>query len=473
MKKFNVRRGNFMKSKNSTTNMMYNLLIALIPIIIFTTYKNGIYPAIKGYGNLYSVFRPLIFASLPSLFCLLTEYLYFAFIKHEKKSIYYLFSESYAIIPGVLLGLIIPLGTPLWLLIIGSIIASLSKMLMGGLGKNKLNPALTGSLFITIIFASLTSGYLNAYELDTISSATPLSNMTASSYTITYNNLVSPYGNLWNFFFGNIPGAVGETCSLLCLVAFIYLVITKVIKWRIPVSYIGTITIISLIICLIKNVGPWFILFNLLSGGLLFGAVFMATDPVTTPIGHLGQIISGIIMGILTMFIRYLTPLPEGVLISILIVNVLTILINYLNIKLYSKKIVTIIILTFTIIAAIISSFVIASKITTKPLDDTYQIISKNKTGIITTYEVSGRGYSGNNSLKLKIIFTGNDISNIEILKSHETYTKIIYDNNYLEKIISSQDNLNNLDTISGCTYTSKYLKEIISKTKEDYFKSK
>ena len=449
MKEFKVRSGNFLKSSNSTSNMMYTILVVLIPFIIFSIYKNGIYPIIKGYGNLYLVFKPLIFASVASLFCIVTEYLYY-YIKKDKRSFYKLFSESYAIIPGIFLSLIIPINTPIWLVIIGSIIASLSKVLMGGLGKNKLNPALVGSLFITVIFSSLTGGYLNPYEVDVVSSATPLTNMTASGYLVTYDNLVKPYGSLFNFLFGNIPGAIGETCSLLCIIAFIYLIYKKIIKWRIPTSYIGSVTIISIIICLTKGIGIWFILFNILSGGLLFGAVFMATDPVTTPITRRGQVISGILMGIITMGIRYLTPLPEGVLISILIVNIITIFINKLSVKLYDKKNIGNIILIGIILLCIISSFVIGKNIITKPLDDTYEILSK---------------------IKLKIIFTNNNISNIEVISSHETYTNMIYSNDYLNKIINNQNNLDNLDTISGCTYTSKYLKEIVEKTKEDYNK--
>lgn len=470
MKNFKVRKGNFIKSNNSTTNMMYNILIVLVPFIIFATYKNGIYPVIKGYGNLYLVFKPLIFVAISSLVGLLVEYLYYL-IKKDKKSIYFLFSQSYAIIPGVFLSLIIPINTPIWLIILGSTIASLSKMLMGGFSKNKLNPALVGALFITIIFSSLTGGYLNPYEVDTISSATPLANMTASGYVITYDNLVKPYGTLLNFFFGNIPGAIGETSSLLCLVAFAYLTYKKIIKWRIPCSYIGTITIISLIICLTKDIGLWFILFNILSGGLLFGAVFMATDPVTSPLSHRGQIIGGIILGTITMVIRYLTPLPEGVLISILIFNIITIVINYLTTKLNNKKIIQNIILILIIILSMLSSTIIENNITNKNLDDTYKIISKIKEKNITTYEVSGRGYAGNGSIKLKIIFTDDNITSIDIIKSNETYIEKIYSNDYLNKIINNQNNLDNLDTISGCTYTSKYLKEIIKKTEEDYYK--
>ncbi len=468
MKKFKTREGNFMKSKNSTSNMMYTVLIVLVPFIIFGTFKNGIYPAVKGYGNIYTVFKPLLYIIIPALVCLLVEYLYYL-IKKDKKSFSELFGKSYAVLPGVFLGLITSINTPLWLLILGAVIASISKMIFGGLGKNKLNPALVGALFVTVIFSSFLGGYLNPYEADVISSATPLSNMTASSYLVTYDNLVSPYGSLLTFFFGNMPGAIGETCSFLCIVALIYLIYAKVIKWRVPISYLLSVALISLIICITKDIGLWFVLFNLLSGGLLFGAVFMATDPVTSPMSHTGQVIGGILLGILTMAIRYLTKLPEGVLVSILIYNVITIFLNKLTIKMYGKRVLNTSLIIGVALLCLLSSFVIGKNIITKEPDDTYKIISKEKIGNNTVYEVSGRGYAGNNSIKLKITFTGNDVTNIEVLSNHETYMGMIYDNDYLDKIMDNQNNLDNLDTISGCTYTSKYLKEIVEKTKNDY----
>ena len=195
----------------------------------------------------------------------------------------------------------------------------------------------------------------------------------------------------------------------------------------------------------------------------------MATDPVTSPMSHTGGVIGGIILGILTMSIRYLTKLPEGVLVSILIYNVLTIFINKLTIKMYGKKSLKISLVVITSILCVLSSFVISKNIITKEPDDTYKIISKQKVATGAVYEVSGRGYAGNNSIKLKITFTGNDVTGIEVLSSHETYIGMIYDEKYLDKIIYNQNNLDNLDTISGCTYTSKYLKEIVEKTKQDY----
>ena len=470
MKKFNVRKTTFIKSNNHTSIIMNDILIVLIPFIIFATYKNGILPIIKGYGNLYDAFKVPLYTVISLLVGLFTEYIYYLII-NKKKDLYTLTYDHFAIIPGIFLVLVIPINTTLYLLVFGSFISSLSKVLLGGFGKNIFNPALVGSLFITLIFASYTGGYLNSYEVDTISSATPLSNMTASSYVITYDNLVKPYGTLLNFFFGNIPGSIGETSSILSLVAFIYLFTRKSIKWRIPVSYILTVMLISLYLCLTKDIGLWFILFNILSGGLLFGAVLMATDPVTTPVTYKGQVLGGIILGTITMGIRYLTPLPEGVLISILVLNLLTIIINYLSIIFYNKKIYQILSYIFIIILPIITTYYISINITNKPLDDTFSIISKDTNNNITTYIVLGKGYAGKNSIKLKIVFTNNNITNIEIIKSNETYTNMIYDNNYLDKIVNNQNNLDNLDSISGCTYTSKYLKEIVEKTKNDYYR--
>ena len=165
MREFKVKNGNYLKDKNNTSTMMYTILIILSFFILFSTYKNGIYPVIKGYGNLYLIFKPLIFAIVSSVVGIITEYLYYL-IRRNKKNFYKLFNEEYAIIPGVFLSLIISINTPIYLLILGSIIASLSKVLTGGFGKNKLNPALVGSLFITIIFSSLVGGYLNPYEVD-------------------------------------------------------------------------------------------------------------------------------------------------------------------------------------------------------------------------------------------------------------------------------------------------------------------
>lgn len=471
MREFKVKKGNYIKSPNSTRKMMYHLILSLVPIMIFSFYKNGILPIIKGSGELLDIFKPLALIIVPTIFCLLTEYIYYI-IKKDKKTFVYLVEESFAIIPGIFIGLIIPLNTPLWLVIIASVIASLSKMLFGGLGKNKLNPALCGAIII-IIFASsyigTQGGYLNAYEVDAISGATPLANFSAVSYAGTYQEIVEPYGSLWSFFFGNIPGAMGETSAFLCVAAFIYLVVNKVIKWRIPVCYVGTVFVMSLIIGLTNNMGLWYPMFCILSGSLLFGAVFMTTDPVTTPITKHSQVLGGIILGILTVSIRYLTNYPEGVLISILIFNVLTILINKLSIKFNFNKLYNILSIIVVVIVALILTVVISNKVDYNPnanTDPNFKVTNTEKVGNTKIYYVTSRGFTGKTSIKSKITMQNNNITNLEIVSNKESYYKLIEDSNFLEKIVKNQNNLQAVDAVSGATYTSNYLKEIIEKIK-------
>jgi len=472
MKEFKVRKGNYIKSPDNTKNMMNYVLIALVPIIIFSFYKNGILPLIRGTGNIIELFKPFLLVIIPTAVCLLTEYIFYI-IKKEKKNIKYLINESFAILPGVFLGLIIPLNTPIWLLVISAIVASMSKMIFGGLGKNILNPALVGGLFI-IIFASSyiggCGGYLNSYEVDAISGATPLANFSALSYAGTYEEVVSPYGSMWSFFFGSIPGAIGETSALLCIMAFIYLLANKVIKWRIPVCYVTTVFIISALIGFSNNMGLWYPVFCVLSGSLLFGAVFMVTDPVTSPITRHGQILGGILLGILTVGIRYLTSYPEGVLISILIFNIITIFINKLSIKFGNNKIYKILSFSLLIIIAAILTIVISNKIDYAPnsnIDPNFQVTNTEKQGSTTIYYVTSRGYTGKTSIKSKITMENNNIINLEIISNKESYYNLIKETNYIEEIVTNQNSLDNVEAVSGATYTSNYLKDIIIKIKE------
>lgn len=471
MRTFKVKKGNFIKSNNNTRKMMYHVVISLIPIILFSFYKNGILPIIKGSGQLLDIFKPLMLIIVPMLVCLLVEYIYFI-IKKEKKSLLYLIEESFAFLPGLFIGLIIPLNTPIWLVALSAFIASISKMIFGGLGKNKLNPALTGAIII-IVFASAyvgtRGGYLNSYEMDAISGATPLANFSAISYAGTYEEIVGPYGSLWSFFFGNIPGAIGETSAFLCIVAFIYLTVNKVIKWRIPVCYVVTVFIMSAIIGFSNNMGLWYPLFCVLSGSVLFGSIFMATDPVTSPITKHSQVLGGILLGILTIGIRYLTNYPEGVLISILIFNILTIGINKLSIKFCFNKIYEILSIVSVVVIALILSLVISNKVDYNPnsnVDPNFQVTDTEVFGNKTIYYVTSRGFTGKTSIKSKITMQNNNIINLEIVSNKESYYNLIEDSNFLENIVTNQNNLDSVEAVSGATYTSNYLKEIIEKIK-------
>lgn len=464
--------GPYIKNKNSTNKIMSHLIIALLPIILFSFYKNGIIPFIHNKTDILSMIYPLIFILIGTLSTVLFEGLYVKFILKEKDLKNYL-ANSYSFIPGLFLSLILPINTPISILVLGAFVSSIiGKMLFGGFGNNVFNPALIGRLFIISTYAIVITnngGYLNSYEIDTISSATPLSNASMIEGIGTYETLVAPYGNLSDFFIGTIPGALGETSALLCILAFLYLTITKTIKWRIPVFYIGTVFVMTLLIAISNGLGIWYPLFQILSGGLLFGAIFMATDPVTSPTTPIGQVIYGLLLGILTVVFRYLTPYPEGVLTSILTMNMLVFIIDKIGLKGrldYKKIMLPFIILSILILVIPIGISSKYNKIE-KVKDPNYNIISSERVGNNVTYVVTQKGYVGN--IKAEIIINNSKILSIEILEQNESFYQKIIDTDYIDKLLKEQNNIEDVDTISGVTVTSNALKKMVINTLEDY----
>ena len=245
--KFKTEIGPYVKTDNNTNKMMKKLLIALSPIIAFGLFKNIIMVYYYTGESLISLLNPLYMIIVGILTSLITEYLYIRFIlkNNHKESLKDLYT-SYAIIPGLLLSLVLPLNTPIWIVFFGAFCATLiGKMLFGGFGKNIFNPALIGYLLVSAAYSSKLGSYLNIYELDTIGGATPLANLASLNYISSYNNIVGHYGNLFNFFTGTIPGMIGEVSKVLIILAFIFLTVTKTIKWRIPVFYVSTVFIIN------------------------------------------------------------------------------------------------------------------------------------------------------------------------------------------------------------------------------------
>ena len=234
--------GPYLRTNNDTKKIMNNVILALIPIIIFAIYKNGYIPFSHNKIIFIEMFRPLLNIFVGVITSFVIEFIYYKLIKRNNN-----YKYSYSIFPGLFLALILPLKTPIYIIAIGSFVATLSKLLFGGFGKNKLNPALVGYVFIFVFFSSIfsTNNYFNTYEIDTISSSTPLTNASMISDIGSYEKLVKPYGNLMNFFIGTIPGSMAETSAVLCLLAFLYLTLTKTIKWRIPVFYISTVFLIT------------------------------------------------------------------------------------------------------------------------------------------------------------------------------------------------------------------------------------
>lgn len=471
---FEVENGPFLKSKNKTSKMMLHLFIALLPIIIFSFYKNGIIPYQKGLTDIKGLLLPLMVIILPTLTSFLTEILY-ATIFLKKDGLDYV-KNSFSIFPGLFLGLIMPLNTPFSMLILGAFIATfIGKIIFGGFGNNVFNPALIGRLFIITAYSATLGGYIyhNAYELDTIASSTPLSNAGVISGIGSYQTLVKPYGNLMNFFIGTITGAVGETSALLCLVAFLYLTITKTIKWRIPVFYISTVFIMSFIIGAFNDLERTYSLFQILSGGLMFGAVFMATDPVTSPTTFIGQVLYGISLGILTVVFRNLTPYPEGVLTSILTMNMLVFIIDSIGVKSrFNKKYAVPFFVILITLSLTLSCYIgLRYKNVSTDVDNDFQIYSKTIDGDTVTYMAGEKGYSS--ILKAKIIIKNNKVTDMVVLEQNDSYYSKVENENYINSLIKNQESLDNLDTIAGCTFTSNGLKKMLINTLNDYKNNK
>ncbi len=235
--------------------------------------------------------------------------------------------DGSAVVTGLLLALTLPPTIPLWMVVIGAIFAvGIVKEAFGGLGYNIFNPALGGRAFMTAAFSvEMTTWVLPmGFGADAVTSATPL-----SERFIWEADKLSLY---WEMFMGNTTGSIGETSVLLILIGGLSLIALRIIDWRTPAAYIGTVALLTFVL-------GQDAIFHVLVGGLMLGAFFMATDYVTTPLTHKGRIVFSIGAGVLTVIIRLFGGLPEGVAFSILSMNALTPLIDkYIKVKPYGLK---------------------------------------------------------------------------------------------------------------------------------------
>jgi electron transport complex protein RnfD len=270
-------------------SMMYGVVLSLIPAIIAGVWVFGS--------------SALILIVVTTVAAMVFEA---AWLKLRGKTI--TIDDGSAIITGLLLALNLPPSFPLWMAVIGAFIAIIiGKQIYGGLGRNPFNPALVGRVFLVIAFPV----HMTTWILDGVTTATPLG-------LAKFEGIFTSYSDL---FFGCIGGCIGETSALAILIGGLYLIYKQYIDWRIPVGYIGTVAVLSAVF----GQDP---LFHVLSGGLLLGAFFMATDLVTTPITKRGKWIFAIGAGVIVVIIRLFGGYPEGVSFSILIMNAVTPLIN-------------------------------------------------------------------------------------------------------------------------------------------------
>ena len=316
---------------HGTGIMMRDFLIGLLPVILFAWYKNGILVYSQGNINFIEMLWPLFFVIIGGLSSVIMEAIFFYFSDKEARTLKGLMKKlktSYGIIPGVILALMLPLYTPIWVLLFGCFVANIvGKMFFGGFGYNIFNPALLG--YATIKFGLMgaineAGGYFNVSELliDSYAGATPLATLQGLE-TLTYSAVVAPYGNLWDFFFGLTPGGLGETGFAVMIISYIWLSARKVIKWQTPLLFVGTVFVLSWLVGILNGVsGLWFPAYSIFTGGVMFGAVFMITEPVTTPKNPLGKTIFVLFLAALTILFRFVGSLPEGVGTSIIVMNI-------------------------------------------------------------------------------------------------------------------------------------------------------
>ena len=291
-------------SDSSERRIMLDLIIALIPAAIAGIIIFGL--------------KALIIIVTCIASAVVAEYLFNAVTKRQQT-----IGDLTAIVTGLLLALNLSTNVELWQCLVGSAFAIIVvKCLFGGLGHNLINPAIGGRVFMIIAFSSVAGGTLPTglkAGLDVVSGATPLEVLGKGS---------SELPSIIDMLIGARGGAIGETCIIALVAGFIYLLVRKVIRWETPIIFIATVFIFSLI-----KGGAEFALYEILSGGLFLGAIFMATDYVTTPVTRSGRMIFALGCGIITCIIRFFCSLPEGVSFSILTMNILTPFIEMLTAK--------------------------------------------------------------------------------------------------------------------------------------------
>ncbi len=280
-------RGNF-----RTNRIMLDVVLALLPALAVGIWQFG--------------YRALVVTLICIAAALASEYAYSRLTRGRNTV-----ADLSAVVTGLLLAMTLPASVPYWQAALGSVFAIVAvKGLCGGLGQNIFNPALAARAFLMLIFPL---GLTRYAAVDGVSSATPLHHMVMPGL---------PEESLLDMLLGNCPGSIGEISALALLIGGIYLVCRKVISVRIPAAYLGTVGVLTLIFHKTGQPVDW-MLYSLLSGGVMLGAIFMATDYATSPATPVGQLVYGVGCGVLTVIFRYFGLFPEGVTYAILLMNAL------------------------------------------------------------------------------------------------------------------------------------------------------
>lgn len=291
------------RAVDDTRGAMLDVIIAMLPALGFAIFNFGL--------------RALMQVVISVVGCVVFEALY-RFLTKKRQTV----GDLSAAVTGMLIAFVCPVTVPFWMLLVGDFFAIfIVKQLYGGLGKNFVNPALAARAFLFSWAGQMSTWVVSGSQnslfggVDAATAATPMSYLHTGDLT----GLLQNY-KIEQLFVGTIGGSLGETSALCLLCGFVYLLARKVISWHIPVCYVGTVAILTFLFPRGNDPVTW-MLANIFSGGLMLGAIFMATDYVTSPISILGRVIFGVGCGLITVAIRYFGAYPEGVCYSILCMN--------------------------------------------------------------------------------------------------------------------------------------------------------
>lgn len=311
----------------STKSLMRDVVIALLPAVIVSVVFYGL--------------GEIVVLGTSVVSCILVEYLITKFLLKKPSTV----CDYSAVVTGILLALNLPYTTPWWVVFIGALFAvGVVKMTFGGLGQNIFNPAIAGRVFLLVSFPAYMTNWQmpgGLFGVDAVSGATPLGLINEGFMNgQTVPEIMSANGLSYSqMLFANIGGSVGEISALALLAGFVYLLVRKVIRPHITLSIWATVALVSLVFWLAAPDRFTDPLFNLLSGGMILGSCFMATDYVTSPMSVKGGIVYGIGIGFITLMIRYFGSYPEGMSFAILIMNSTVPLINmWFHQKKYGRK---------------------------------------------------------------------------------------------------------------------------------------
>lgn len=295
------------KHSDTSRTVMLDVCIAMVPALIWAVYAFGL--------------RALSITLISVAACVIFEFLYQKLL-HKPITV----GDFSAVVTGILISFNLPVTVSFWIPVMGAFFAIvIVKQLFGGLGKNVVNPALAARVFLFTAWPGEINGYIESIGEKVSPFSLGVGDITASATPlVALKNGAAPQHSILDLFMGNIPGCLGEVSAMLLIVGGIYLLIRRVISWHIPVAYIGTVAVLTFLFPQAQSVQAFeFMAMELFSGGLMLGAIFMATDYATSPVTATGRIIYGIGCGAITVFIRYFGGYSEGVSFSILIMNLL------------------------------------------------------------------------------------------------------------------------------------------------------